>query len=566
MGRTVWLIRSTISKDDQNWRVMLWTTKKISQLYAFTVMFSCVFLGACSGGSEGSGSGPAPPIANFVPADDNVDDSADNDDMTTVPSESGWIAGVFESRDNFVNMCASPREGSFPDVQGTVTDENNWLRAMSDDTYLWYDEIEDVDPGTEDDALEYFELMRSFELTPAGNRKDRFHFALDTEVWERLSQSGISAGYGMTLSIVSSTPPRKVVIAYTEPNTPASDVNLARGAEILEIDGVDLVNASGSQNVDVLNAGLSPEELGESHEFVIRDLDATETRTVVLQSTEITSTPVQNVSVIDTDTGRVGYMLFNDHIATSEQQLIDAVDLLKEEEIVDLIVDLRYNGGGFLDIANELAYMIAGDASIGRVFDELQFNDKHSTVNPVTGRLLLPTLFRSTARGFSAPAGTTLPALDLPRVFVLTGGGTCSASEAIINGLRGIDLEVIQIGSNTCGKPYGFYAMDNCGTSYFTIQFRSVNAKGFGDYSDGFSPSSDVETPTGTPLPGCNVADDLGHMLGDPEEAKLATALAYRDSGVCPEPTVSARRLSVQQSGEGQLIKPEWLRNMTVIQ
>jgi len=149
-------------------------------------------------------------------------------------------------------------------------------------------------------------------------------------------------------------------------------------------------------------------------------------------------------------------------------------------------------------------------------------------------------------------------------VFVLTSGGTCSASEAIINGLNGIDIEVIQIGSNTCGKPYGFYALDNCGISYFTIQFRSVNAKGFGDYSDGFSPSSDVTEPSGTALPGCNVADDLFHALGDPEEAKLATALSFRENGVCPERATSARRLSVIGHPEGQVLKHEWLRNMTI--
>ena len=546
---------------------MLLTTKKINHLQVFIVIASCVTLGACGGG--GSGSDPVLPIAKFASPEDNVDggDGTDEDEEVTIkPSESGWLSGVFESRDNYADMCLAPREGNFPDLQGTVTDENNWLRSMSNDTYLWYNEIEDVDPGGVNDVLEYFELMQSFELTPAGNRKDRFHFSLDSEEWQRLAQSGISAGYGMTFSVISSSPPRKVVIVYTEPNTPATDVNLARGAEILEIDGVDLINANGSQNVAILNAGLSPEELGERHEFVVRDLGATEARTVMLESTEIISTPVQHVSVIDTDTGAVGYMLFNDHIATSEQQLIDAVNTLKQEEIVDLVLDLRYNGGGFLDIANELAYMIAGDASVGRVFDELEFNDKHSTVNPVTGGLVLPTLFRSTASGFSAVAGTILPALDLPRVFVLTGGGTCSASEAIINGLKGIDLEVIQIGSKTCGKPYGFYAMDNCGTSYFTIQFRSVNAKGFGDYSDGFSPSSDLETPTGTPLPGCNIADDLGHMLGDQDEARLATALAYRDSGTCPKTAVSARRLTVRQDTEGKLIKPEWLGNMTAIQ
>ena len=58
---------------------------------------------------------------------------------------------------------------------------------------------------------------------------------------------------------------------------------------------------------------------------------------------------------------------------------------------------------------------------------------------------------------------------------------TCSASESIINGLRGVNVQVIQIGSTTCGKPYGFYPEDNCGTTYFSIQFKGVNAAGFGE-------------------------------------------------------------------------------------
>ena len=534
--------------------------------YAFgmklVLTFSCVMLTACGGGSGsgGSGSGPTPPIANIV-EDPMVDDGSDPAD----PADgSAWEPGVFESMETFSAMCASPREGGFPDIVGTVTDENNWLRSMSNDTYLWYDEIEDVDPGTIDNTLDYFDLMKTFAVTPAGNRKDRFHFTFETEAWKQLSGSGVSAGYGMEISIVSSTPPRRAIVAYTEPDTPATSVNLARGTEILEVDGVDLVNASGSANIDVLNAGLFPIELDATHEFLVRDLNALETRLVTMTSREIMSTPVQNVATIDTESGKVGYILFNDHIATSEQLLIDAVNELKEAEVSDLVLDLRYNGGGFLDIANEAAYMIAGSATEGLVFDELQFNDKHLNFDPVTGRLLTPTLFRTTARGFSATAGTALPTLELTRVFVLTSGGTCSASEAIINGLNGIDIEVIQIGSNTCGKPYGFYALDNCGTSYFTIQFRSVNAKGFGDYSDGFSPSSDVTEPSGTALPGCNVTDDLFHALGDPEEAKLAAALSYRENGVCPERAVSARRLSVIGRPEGQVLKHEWLRNMTI--
>ena len=120
-------------------------------------------------------------------------------------------------------------------------------------------------------------------------------------------------------------------------------------------------------------------------------------------------------------------------------------------------------------------------------------------------------------------------------MFVLTGGGTCSASESIINGLRGIDLEVIQIGATTCGKPYGFYPADNCGTTYFSIQIQGVNAKGFGDYPDGFSPQNTARTE-GVSVPGCVVGDDFGHALGDVDEARLKAALQYRLDATCPAP------------------------------
>ena len=114
-----------------------------------------------------------------------------------------------------------------------------------------------------------------------------------------------------------------------------------------------------------------------------------------------------------------------------------------------------------------------------------------------------------------------MPSLSLPRVFVLSTNSTCSASESLINGLRGIDVQVIVIGGATCGKPYGFNAKDNCGISYFPIEFQGVNAKGFGDYSDGFQPT-------------CAVTDDLSRPLGDINEAQLAGALTWRATGQCP--------------------------------
>jgi hypothetical protein len=109
------------------------------------------------------------------------------------------------------------------------------------------------------------------------------------------------------------------------------------------------------------------------------------------------------VDVIETLTGDVGYMVFNDHIATAEQALIDAVNQLNAynggQGIDDLVLDIRYNGGGYLAIASQFAYMIAGPAATaGRTFELLQFNDQHPITNPITGAAISPTPFYPPAR------------------------------------------------------------------------------------------------------------------------------------------------------------------------
>ncbi len=458
----------------------------------------------------------------------------------------GWQQGVFLNARSFQDQCEAPRSGTNPatgnrysDVQGETLDENNFLRSYNDNTYLWYDEVIDQDPGLYSDPLEYFDLLRTEELSSSGTPKDQFHFTYDSEEFFQLSQSGVSFGYGITWAFISNTPPRKLLIAYTEPNSPATNlaVPLARGAEIIEIDGVDVANGN---DVDALNAGLFASSAGEQHTFRVLDLGSNTPRDVVLTSASVTSAPVQNTQVISTATGEIGYMTFNDHSSVAEQALIDAVNQLNAHDggvgIDDLVLDLRYNGGGFLDIAAEFAYMIAGAGpTAGATFEELIFNDKHPVTDPVTGRPLAPVPFHTTTQGFGGPANQALPVLDLPRVYVLTGGGTCSASEAIMNGLRGVGVEVIQFGSTTCGKPYGFYPTDNCGTTYFTIQFKGANEIGFGDYSDGFSPAN--SSVLAEVVPGCSIADDFTKQLGDLTEARLAAALAYRDGAGCPAPS-----------------------------
>jgi hypothetical protein len=427
------------------------------------------------------------------------------------------------------NSCATPRTGvdasgkAFPDRQGTLLDELKFLRGWADNYYLWYKEIPaTVHMADYSNALDYFAKLKTPALTAAGTAKDKFHFTYASADWDALN-NGLDLGYGITWSRNSATAPRNWLVTVVEAGSPAAAAGLKRGDLLLKVDGVDFVNASDKASVDKINAGLFPATEGENHTLTVRRNGASVDAS--MKAATVSMSAVKNVKVIDTPGGKVGYMDFESHNNVSEKQLIDAITTLKAANVTDLVLDMRYNGGGLLYVASELAYMIAGPTTTsGKAFERLQYNDKTPTQPPIE--------FRSTAYGFSAPnpakSGTVLPYLGLKRVTVLTTPNTCSASESVINGLRGVDVEVNLIGGQTCGKPYGFTATPNCGTTYFSIEFVGVNDKGYGDYPDGLAPT-------------CKVSDDLTHSQGDPAEGMLAAALAYNQGKTCPATSSGAR-------------------------
>lgn len=459
---------------------------------------------------------------------------------------SAYTAGVFLPESTFAAKCASPRSGTdpitnaaYPDVAGSSVDENNWLRSWTNDLYLWYSEVPDLNPASYT-TVDYFPLLKTSATTTSGAAKDKFHFTEPTQEWESLSQSNTDVGYGVQFDVISPSPPRKVVVAFTEPGSSAAQApaSLARGATVLTIDGTD-INTADSAGIDKLNVGLTPATAGETHTFQVQDLGSTTSRSVTLVSANVTTSSVPTVQTISTATGTVGYLVFNNQLAQAETQLVTAINTLKSAAVTDLVLDMRYNGGGYLDIASELAYMIAGpQPTAGQTFERIQFNSKHPSTDPVSGDAITPTEFHTTTLGLSATRGQPLPSLNLQRVYVLTTAGTCSASEAVMNGLQGVGVQVIQVGTTTCGKPYGFYPADNCGTTYFSIQFQGVNARSFGEYSDGFSPSTAMTASTGASatFPGCTVDDDFTHALGDQNESLLFSALSYRATQSCGTP------------------------------
>ena len=468
---------------------------------------------------------------------------------TTISTSSlAYSAGVFEPAEDYAQRCESPRPPTvldrngkaYPDMQGSKLHEKFWIRSFSNEWYLWYDELPDIDPSSVEGKLEYFRQLKTSKLHPTGTPKDKSntHFTDSTEKYIARTR-GITVGYGMSLRWVA---PNKsngldrrglVVTRYVEKNSPAGRAGLSRSSVIFEVDGVSLANGS-------LPSALTSPKQGEEHTFLVwKDVSSPMDETVTMAAGQFTRLNVKGTNTIDTSVGKVGYLAFHSHYGPATKEMAKALATFRDENITDLVLDLRYNGGGYLFIAAELASMIAGRQHLGDVFARIKFNDKKAGLDQSSTFTDKDT---ATARQFNLDA-STLPLLGLKRVFVLSGRSTCSASEALINGLRDAGIEVVLVGERTCGKPYGFLSTDNCGTTYFTIMLQITDAMGVVSYYDGFKPLGVREL--GVPLPGCHVPSSTKDFdnplipLGDPRDARLKAALYYSEHGRCPPVAVA---------------------------
>ncbi len=401
--------------------------------------------------------------------------------------------------------------------------EKIWVRGYLDDVYLWYAQIKEVDSKKYSTPKNYFDALLVKE-------KDRFSYAISKAEADSFFESGLQLSFGVFWAYDQNNYLR---VRFVEPNSVAAQAGLVRGDYVISINNQSIDTLTDAQIAELLSTKVSNQIT-----LQLLDVSTTHHKQINLTAQDLVTSAVPYYTVLINATNsqdKVGYLLFNDHIATATADLLQAVDYFKSQNITDLVLDLRFNSGGYAYIANELAAMIGGQKTAGKLFGRYIYNQKYGIEDEYFTQQ-------------SYPSGRLLPYLNLSQLFVLTSKQTCSASEAIINSLSPF-MRVIRIGEDTCGKPYGMEREYNCDSAYFAISYKTQNAVGQSIPETGYTPT-------------CLAYESLDAALGNPQEGLLANALYYHDTGYCFINSSVQSSKMLNKAYIRPLVKPQWQSNM----
>lgn len=358
-------------------------------------------------------------------------------------------------------------------------------------------------------------LLDHLTATARLQGKDRYFSYLTTPAEETsLLGEGQFVGFGFRNRVDPG--PRAWVLEVFEAS-PAADAGMQRGEEILAID-------SGSGFVPVAqllaNGGSLSDALGPADVGVQRGLRLLRngvTREVTLVKRTVTIDPVPDgygtLVLPQAGTAGVGYLNLRSYISTADPQLIAAFDQFRALGLTDYIIDLRYNGGGLLSIAELMNNLLGGQ----RAASDVQFRLIHNT--------------RKTAENETELFNPRPQSVQPLRIAFLTTGATASASEINVNAMAPW-VQVAIVGEDTYGKPVGQYAFDlqGCDDRLRLVSFKTVNAAGQGDYYDGLAST----------MTACAATDTIEEPLGSATEGMVAGALAWLGAGTCTPMTATA--------------------------
>lgn len=363
-------------------------------------------------------------------------------------------------------------------------------------------------------------LLDSMTATARAQQRDRFYsFITSIQSEQSLLSSGQTSGFGVQTFIRSAT--SQVFFVEVFEGSAAADAGLVRGDELLAV-GTSSANlqtvASLLATPNGLSNALGPSTAGTARTLRWRNASGQEiTREIVKRTYTITPVPeLQRVLIDRTAQGLrpVGHLTLRSFISTADAQLRSAFATFRQNGVQDVIIDLRYNGGGLVSTAELLLNLLAGNQA-NQVSYETRFNPA-KTSSQQTVRL--------------QTLAETIPTL---RIAFITTGLSASASELVINSMAPY-AQVAIIGERTSGKPVGQSAFDigACDFRLRLVTFKSVNRNGDGDYFTGLPDAAYARGGDST----CSATDDLTRLPGDSAESMTSTALGWLASGSCATP------------------------------
>ncbi len=357
----------------------------------------------------------------------------------------------------------------------TVENSKTYIYDIFQDWYFWLDKLPELDPNNYTTNESLVNALMYDDL-------DRWSFVTDLDAYRALFEQAQTKGFGVGMAV---TPDQRLMVRFTYKQSPMGLAGVDRGWEFIEINDVPL------QDIPDLGAAFDTDS-EVKFTFVTTEND---TVSHSMSRTDYQMNTVLHRSVLELEGKKVGYLVFESFLAPSAAELGEVFSYFQSESIEELIVDLRYNGGGSLGIAFLLEELIGGSAIEDELLGRIIYNENHTADNVDFGT-----------------EGNEL-SVDVDRLFFITTGASASASEMVINGMFPFK-EVVTIGTTTAGKPVGMsvFESEEYNIALAPVTFKLLNANDQGDYFNGIQ--ADYE-----------VIDDVFRGWGNPEEACLKAAL-----------------------------------------
>ncbi|UEG52282.1 hypothetical protein LLH06_15055 [Mucilaginibacter daejeonensis] len=448
------------------------------------------------------------------------------------------FAGVFAS-------CKKDKNNGEADNGKTLQLLKDSLYAYAQEEYLWYDALPSASTfntarftGSSDlDALQNeIDALSQIKINPTTNKPYEYNASYpNTSKYSYIDGGqaataigGTGGDLGFALKYVSTDDLR---IRYVYPNSSAATQGLARGYRVTAVNDGSVTlttNTSTDPAIVRINQALS----SNSIKLTLQRPDNS-VFTATVSKTTYTVNPVIKATTITTAGGtKVGYFAFSRFtVLDNARASIDAAfNKFASDGITELVIDLRYNGGGAIETAQYIDNYLVPSAKNGSLMFVEAFNDRLQKGD----HPLLSKKYKINAGDFSIAKNTynfsKKGSLNLNRVFFLITGSTASASELTINNIKPALSGGVQIiGATSYGKPVGFFGIPLGTKSEYDLylsEIESRNSEGKADFYQGMIP--------GTYAPGTTATDDLTHDFGDPLETMLAAALNFIDKGSYP--------------------------------